>query len=51
MPLTVVVMAAALPGSSNPLVFAQHYRVLEAEATSAIAMSTVAFLVTAPLWL
>ncbi len=51
LPLTVVVMAAALPAGSNPLLFAQRYRVLEAETTSAIAMSTIGFLLTAPLWL
>jgi hypothetical protein len=49
--LTVAVMAAALPAGSNPLLFAQRYQVLEAETTSAIAMSTVVFVLTAPLWL
>jgi hypothetical protein len=49
--LTVAVMAAALPAGSNPLLFAQRYQVLEAETTSAIAMSTLVFVLTAPLWL
>lgn len=51
LPLAVVVMAAALPVGSNSLIFAQRYAVLEAEATAAIVFSTVAFVVTAPLWL
>jgi predicted permease len=51
LPLTVAVMAAALPAGSNPLLFAQRYRVLEAETTSAITVSTLAFVLTAPLWL
>ncbi|WP_291010808.1 AEC family transporter [Hydrogenophaga sp.] len=51
LPLTVVVMAAALPSGSNPLLFAQRYKVLEAETTSAITVSTLTFVLTAPLWL
>jgi predicted permease len=51
LPLAVVVMAAALPVGSNSLIFAQRYGTLEAEATAAIVFSTVAFVVTAPLWL
>jgi len=50
-PLAVVVMAAALPSGSNALLFAQRYQTLEAEATAAIVISTVAFVVTAPFWL
>lgn len=50
-PLAVVVMMAALPAGSNVLIFAQRYRTLEAEATGAIVVSTVAFVFTAPLWL
>lgn len=50
-PLAVVVMLAALPSGSNSLIFAQRYRTLEAEATGAIVVSTVAFAFTAPLWL
>ena len=51
MPLAVVVMLAALPVGSNPLIFAQRYRALEAETTAAVVISTLAFVVTAPLWL
>lgn len=51
MPLAVVVMLAALPVGSNALIFAQRYATLEAEATGAIVISTVAFALTAPLWL
>jgi malonate transporter and related proteins len=50
-PLAVLVMAAALPVGSNALLFAQRYATLEAEATAAIVASTVAFVVTAALWL
>lgn len=50
-PLTVLVMMAALPVGSNALIFAQRYRVLEAEATLAIVLSTFAFVLTAPAWL
>lgn len=51
LPLAVVVMMAALPIGSNALIFSQRYETLEAEATTAIVFSTLAFLVTAPLWL
>ncbi len=50
-PLAVVVMLAALPVGSNALIFAQRYRTLEAEATAAIVLSTLAFAAAAPLWL
>jgi predicted permease len=50
-PLAVVVMMAALPIGSNALIFAQRYRALEAETTAATVFSTLAFVVTAPLWL
>ena len=50
-PLAVLVMMAALPVGSNALIFAQRYRVLEAEATLAIVVSTFAFVLTAPAWL
>jgi malonate transporter and related proteins len=49
--LSVVVMAAAVPVGSNALIFAQRYRVLEAETTAAMVFSTLAFALTAPLWL
>jgi len=50
-PLAVIVMAAALPVGSNPLLFAQRYRTQEAQTTAAIVISTLAFVVIAPLWL
>ena len=50
-PLAVVVMMAALPVGSNALIFAQRYEVLEAQATAGIVISTLAFVVTASLWL
>jgi predicted permease len=49
--LSVVVLMAALPVGSNALIFAQRYRADEAEATAAIVVSTLAFALTAPLWL
>ena len=51
MPLAIVVLMAALPVGSNALIFAQRYRTLEAETSTAIVVSTLAFVVTAPLWL
>jgi malonate transporter and related proteins len=51
LPLAVVVMAAALPVGSNALIFAQRYEALEGEATAAIVFSTLAFALSAPLWL
>ncbi len=51
LPLAVVVMMAALPVGSNALVFAQRYETLPAETSSAIVVSTLAFVLTAPLWL
>ena len=51
LPLAVVVMLAANPVGSNALIFAQRYRTLEAQTTGCIVVSTLAFAVTAPLWL
>ncbi|MBC7995745.1 MAG: AEC family transporter [Rhizobacter sp.] len=51
LPLSVVVMAAALPVGNNALIFAQRYEVQEGESTAAIALSTFAFALTAPAWL
>lgn len=51
LPLSVLVMMAALPVGSNALIFAQRYHTLQAEATAAIVFSTLAFMATAPLWL
>ncbi len=50
-PLAVLVMMAALPVGSNPLIFAQRYATLQAETTAAIVFSTVAFVATAAAWL
>lgn len=50
-PLAVAVMMAALPVGSNALIFAQRYETLEAEATAAIVVSMLAFVVTAGGWL
>ena len=51
MPLGVLVMMAALPVGSNALIFAQRYETLQAEASTAIVLSTLAFGATATLWL
>ena len=51
MPLAVIVICAALPVGSNPLLFAQRYETLEQEATTAIVISTFSFALSAPLWL
>ena len=51
LPLGVAVMMASLPAGSNALMFAQRYRVLEAEVTATMVLSTLAVLLTAPLWL
>ena len=51
LPLAVVVMMAALPVGSNVLLFSQRYEALEAEASAAIVISTLAFAFTASLWL
>ena len=50
-PLAIVVMLAALPVGSNALIFAQRYRTLPAETSTAIVVSTLAFVASAPLWL
>jgi predicted permease len=51
MDLAVVLLMAALPTGSNALIFAHRYRTLEAEATAAIVLTTVAYAATASLWL
>jgi malonate transporter len=51
LPLAALTVAAALPVGSNPLLFAQRYDALQAETTSAIVVSTLAFVVALPLWL
>ncbi|MDH4050918.1 MAG: AEC family transporter [Rubrivivax sp.] len=50
-PLSVVVLMAALPSGSNALIFAQRYATLQSEATATIVISTVAFVGSASLWL
>jgi len=50
-PLAIVVMMAALPVGSNALIFAQRYETLPGEASTAIVVSTLGFVATAPLWL
>jgi predicted permease len=51
LPLAVMVVMAALPIGSNPLIFAQRYGVLVGEVTAATVVSTAAFVVVLPLWL
>ncbi|UUX95919.1 AEC family transporter [Aquabacterium sp. J223] len=51
LPLQVVVMAAALPTGANALIFSQRYRTLQTEAAAVNVVSTLAFGLTAPLWL
>jgi malonate transporter len=51
LPLSVVVMAAALPTGNNAMMFSQRYHVQEAETTATIAISSFAFALTAPVWL
>ena len=51
LPLQVVVMLAALPAGTNALMFAQRYRAQEAETTAVNVISTLAFVLTAPVWL
>ncbi|RZS54420.1 AEC family transporter [Sphaerotilus mobilis] len=51
LPLSVLVMAAALPIGSNALLFAQRYRTREGEASAVIVVSSVLFAFSAPLWL
>ena len=50
-PLAIVVMMAAVPVGSNALIFSQRYETLPAETSTAIVVSTLAFVVTAPIWL
>jgi predicted permease len=51
LPLHVAVICSALPVGSNALLFAQRYRTREPQTTAAIVVSTLAFMVTLPLWL
>ena len=45
-----IVMCAALPAGTNSMMFSQRYATREAEVTSTLVISTLAFVVTAPLW-
>lgn len=47
--LAVLVLFAAAPVGANPLIFALRYRCLEGEVSVAIVLSTLAFVLTAPL--
>jgi len=51
LPLHVAVLCAAAPVGSNALLFAQRYRTLEGEASTAVVLSTPAYALTLPLWL
>ncbi len=51
LPLAVSVMVAALPVGSNALIFAQRYDAQQAEVTAATVLTTLAYAVTAPVWL
>lgn len=51
LPLGVLVMMAALPAGSNALIFAQRYATLQAETTTALVLGTLAFVLSASLWL
>lgn len=51
LPLTVIVMCAALPSGTNALMFSQRYGCQEAETTATLVLSTLAFVLTGPLWL
>lgn len=51
LPLAVMVMMAATPVGTNALIFAQRYRSLEVETTTAILLSTLVFMLSAPAWL
>jgi predicted permease len=50
-PLAIVVLMAALPVGSNALIFAQRYESLQGETSTAIVVSTLGFVATAPVWL
>jgi predicted permease len=51
LPLAVLVVMAALPVGSNPLIFAQRYGTLQNEATATIVISTLSFVATLAAWL
>jgi malonate transporter len=51
LPLSIVVLMGALPVGANALIFAQRYHTHEAEAATAIVLSTFLYALTLPLWL
>ena len=51
LPLSVLVMMAALPAGTNAVIFAGRYQTLLAEVSVAVVMATFAFVATAGLWL
>ena len=51
LPLAVVVLMAALPTGSNALIFAQRYDTGATEATAAIVVTTLLFVLSASAWL
>jgi hypothetical protein len=51
LPLSIVVLMAALPVGANALIFAQRYQTHEAESATAIVISTFAYAFTLPFWL
>jgi predicted permease len=51
MPLSVLVMMAALPAGTNAVIFAGRYQTLLAEVSVAVVLATFAFVATAGLWL
>jgi malonate transporter len=51
LPLSVVVMAAALPIGNNALLFAQRYQTLVAPVAAGIVLSTALYAFTLPAWL
>lgn len=50
-PLAVIVILAALPTGSNALIFAQRYDTQQPQATAAIVVTTVGFVLSASVWL
>ena len=50
-PLAVIVIMAALPTGSNALIFAQRYDTQQAQATAAVVVTTVGFVLSASVWL
>ncbi len=49
LPVAVMMVAASLPIGANVFLFSQRYKVAEDEVTSAVAVSTLAALLTVPI--